>query len=634
MKNSYLARRFEESFKKNIDELPLAFIWDRLAAFVLDLIILSFVANVALAPLRKKIQAAILNEHDGAINFYMFCIVVSVCGMFVVYNTVSIFLYKKTIGKKVFNLEVAPIIHGQELSVMDCFVRAWATLISILLFAFPLLEVFSNHLRRPMHDKLADSYVKGIHKTGPSPSHVEKLWTRIIYLVVMGNIAIVTVAQVFFYKEDIQNLSEFVTQPEYLCENVTDAKESWPRDDKASRLDIALTLYGIESINEECLEKEAQRAVSYGEELDKAYLAKAFVYENNNEISDKYLEKVCEVNFSGESCFLTKMISSWSEKDLKTADLAIESTGLKNTFVKIWAIKHYDKTQNYDKLLALTDELWLNKSLNDFVSKYKTLILWKMDKPGEARELFQSTYAHLPDNKKTSFLADVCNLEIEKGCAIGEFDGCKMLVNKMKDDSLETIQEETLLTYIKTNKCGLTTIEDIISDYKVSIEDPKLQMYLAGLRAQSLGKKSVAEQIYKNILKATSDSSFLNYEARSNLFEITEDDGFAAQADWWLTSEASTYHQQLGVKLLKLLTAQKKWDTAEPIAQKLMATSFKSREQNELMAVVFYNLKKFSIARKIVENLEKNTVRTIASQNNFDEIKKELLNSAQAGEGK
>jgi hypothetical protein len=635
MKNSYLARRFEESFKKNIEDLPLAYIWDRLAAFAVDLILLSFVANVALAPLRKKMQAAILNEHDGAINLYIFCIVVSVCAMFIAYQTVSVFFYKKTIGKKIFNLEVAPILHGQEIDILHCFVRACSLLVSIILFCFPLLEVFSNRLRRPMHDKLSDTYVKGTVKTGTSPSSVEKLWVRLVYLVVVTNIAVIAIAQVFFFKEDIQNLSEFVTKPEYLCDAVSEAKESWPKKDKVSRLDIALTLYGTESVNEECLDKEAQRAVSYGEELEKAYLAKAFVYENKTEISDQYLQKVCDLNSKSEACLLSQMISLWSEKDWKSADIILDNMEIKTPFLKVWAIKHFDKIQSYNKLLALTDSLWPNKSLNDFIGKYKTLTLWNLNKTNESKELFQSTYAYLPDDKKMSFLSDVCNLEIEKGCAVNEFNGCKLLVDKMKNETMEAVPEETLITYIKTNKCGMTKVEDIITEYRDSIDDPKIEMYLAALRAQNLGKNSVAEQIYKNILRTPGAPSLLTYEVRSNLIEMIDDKDFLEQVDWWVSSDAvGSYHQQLGSKFLKLLAEKKKWDIAEPIAQKLLSSSFRTQEENELMTVVFYNLKKFSVARKIIEAIEKNKSRAIASQNNFDEIKKELLNSVKSNEVK
>lgn len=635
MKNSYLARRIEESFKKNIEELPLAYIWDRLAAFVVDLIILSIFINILVSPLKRKIQTAILDEHEGAVNLYIFCIVLVACGIFLAYQTASVFLFKKTIGKKLFHLEVAPIIHGHQLTLVNSFVRACSLLFSIILFLFPLLEIFSNRLRRPMHDKLADSYVKGNLKVGESPSPVEKLWVRFVYMIVMANLTVVMIAQFFFFKEDFDSLSEFVTQPEYLCEAVSEAKETWPKNDKASRLEIALTLHSIEAIDEECLEKEAQRALSYGEELDRAYLAKAFVYEGDTEISDKYLEKVCELDTSSETCLLTQMIELWSDKDWLGADIIWDSANLKSAYMKVWAIKHYDKTQNYEKLLAIADDLWPNKSLNDFIGKYKTITLWNLDKTNESKELFQSTYAHLPEDKKTSFLSDVCNLEIEKNCSVSEFSGCKLLIDKMRDDTNDSIHEETLLTYVKTNKCGMTDVEDVISEYRISIEDPYIKMYLAALRAQKMGKNSVAEQIYKNILKGSSSSSFLSYEVRSNLIELADEKDFSEQMDWWLTADAiGAYHQQLGLKFLKLLSEKKKWDTAEPVAKKLLASSFRTREQNEMVAVVFFNLKKFSIARRVIDSLERAKTRAIASQNDFEEVKKQLLKPVNSGDTK
>lgn len=629
MKNSYLTRRIEESYKKNLSELPLAFIWDRIAAFVVDLLIVSLVSNVILSPLKRRIQEEILNQHDGATNFYAICLALGVCAIFVVYQTLSVFLFKKTIGKKVFNLDVVPIIHGQSLTLMNCFVRACSLLISILLLFFPLLEVFSNSLRRPMHDRLADSYVRGLKKTGESPSFSEKIWVRITYAAVLANIAALLMVQIFFYKDEIQNLSEFVTVPEYLCDSVSEAKEYWPKTEKVTRLDVALTLYGIDSVGSSCLEKEAQRAMSYGEELDKAYLAKAFVYERDPELSNKYLKKTCELNVKGEPCLLTQMIEDWSEKDWRNADTLIKDHVFKTPYLKVWAIKHYDKTQDYAEVLKMSDSLWPNKYLNDFIGKYKTLALWKMDKPGESQELFKSTYAHLAEDRKVSFLADVCNLEIEKNCAVTEFKGCQLFIDKMKDSEKDDVPEETLLTYIKTNKCGMTDLDDIIVDYKSQIDDPKIQMYLAGVRAQTQGKNAVAEQIYKNILKAPSTSLFLNYEARSNLLETIEDKGLIEQVEWWLKDDGvGSYHQQLGMKFLKIFSEKRRWDLAEPVAQKLLSSSFKTRELNEMMTVVFYNLKKFNVARKIIHSIESVNERSIASVHSFEsfeDVRRQLL---------
>jgi hypothetical protein len=424
-------------------------------------------------------------------------------------------------------------------------------------------------------------------------------------------------------------LSEFVTVPEYLCDSVSEAKENWPKNEKVSRLDIALTLYGIDSIEPSCLEKEAQRAMSYGEELDKAYLAKAFVYGHDAELSNEYLKKVCDLDSKGESCLLTEMITDWSEKDWKSADLLMKDHVIKKPFLKVWAIKHYDKTQNYAEVLKMTDSMWPNKFMNNFIGKYKALTLWKMDKPNEAQELFKSTYAYLPEDRKVSFLADMCNLEIEKNCAVTEFKGCQTFVNKMKNADADYIPDDTLITYIRTNKCGMTNLDDIIATYRMQIDDPKIQMYLTGVRAQTLGKNTIAEQIYKNILKSASSSSFLSYETRSNLIETISDKELQEQVQWWLSDDGvGVYHQQLGMKLLKTFAQKQRWDLAEPVAQKFLSSSFKTRELKEMMAVTFYNLKKFNVAEKIIHSLESVKERSIASVhsfNNFEEIKRKLL---------
>src|SRR5690606_11454068 len=141
--------------------------------------------------------------------------------------------------------------------------------------------------------------------------------------------------------------------------------------------------------------------------------------------------------------------------------------------------------------------MWPNRSLNEFIGKYKATVLWKQDKISESKELFQSLYSFLPESRKISFASDICNLELESGCSVDEFVGCKILVDQMKNEVNEYIREESLLTYIKTNKCGMTDIDDIIAETRMYVDDPKIQMYMAALKAKSLGKQQVAEQIFK-----------------------------------------------------------------------------------------------------------------------------------------
>src|SRR5690606_28803087 len=216
-----------------------------------------------------------------------------------------------------------------------------------------------------------------------------------------------------------------------------------------------------------------------------------------------------------ESCFLTEMITQWSEQNWAGADILIGQRKIESDYLKVWAVKHYDKIQNYTALLKLINEMWLNRSLNDFVGRYKALTLWKVDKVDESKGVFQSTYAYMPDSNKMSFVSEFCNLEIESECSISKQSACQILVDELKDGPKQYVPEETLLTYIKTNQCGMTDINYIVNNYRFYIDDPNIQMYLAGVKAKNEGKLLVANQIFKNILKTTTRSSFLSYETRS-----------------------------------------------------------------------------------------------------------------------
>jgi len=370
MKQSYLFERF--CHIKTDAQVNFADVWDRLAAFVLDLVFLVLLTNLVFAPVKKKLQVAILNEHDGAAQVYFWLMVVGFAVLFLSYHTLCIFFYKRTLGKKIFGIEVQSVLGDKDLSLGNCFLRSMTQLFSLVLCGFPFLQVFSHKMRRPLHDRASDTITCSLKKKGKVPDFIEKLWVKVVYATVVVNLVIVLFVQLYFIKSDLNSLTEFVAEPDYVCDDVSEAKDFWPDQNRASRLDVALAMFGAGEIGKECLEVEAQKYISFEQDLDKAYLAEAFANEDRSQISNEYLKKVCEESDESDACLLTKMIGAWSEKKWSAVDALLEDhPKIFSPFLTVWAIQHFERKQDYQKVLKLTEGLVPNRALSNFIGKYK-----------------------------------------------------------------------------------------------------------------------------------------------------------------------------------------------------------------------------------------------------------------------
>src|SRR5690606_1271381 len=110
-----------------------------------------------------------------------------------------------------------------------------------------------------------------------------------------------------------------------------------------------------------------------------------------------------------------------------------------------------------------------------------------------------------------------------------------------------------------------------------------------------------ADQIFKNILKTTTRSSFLSYEARTQLIFSADDKSLREHSAWWLESEnTGMYHQLLGNKIVAALSSKSLWKDAMPIARKLLEGPHLSKQQAQALAVVFYNTKEYTLAKKVI----------------------------------
>lgn len=156
--------------------LPMAAPVDRLAAVIVDTIIFVPIASLLIAPFRRELDIAKLLDSEATALTHLATIVLIISLADILFKSLTIALFGFSPGKYFFGLKVVQIWTGRKPHFSTSLLRSlvwW--LDSVLLF--PHLEIISNHRRRPLHDRVADTMVISPKLKGATPP---TYWERLV----------------------------------------------------------------------------------------------------------------------------------------------------------------------------------------------------------------------------------------------------------------------------------------------------------------------------------------------------------------------------------------------------------------------------------------------------------------------
>lgn len=295
--------------RKDTPDFAIASVSDRLIALILDFLIFSPVVSLFVASFLKQTRTFFLLSSSSQEAFVAAALLTGLVFFLVVLlQAVFLFFWQATPGQLFLQLRVVSYPHPQRrLTLNQCFLRSFLWCTGFLLLALPFLEVASHPLRRAFHERASDTGVITLKRQaddGPHPMESRFIgsWMRMSFLLLMLFVAIGFLQT---YRDLLAGHFRG-SSGTALVENCQEIKDS---DLKGSaRLDAAFTLFLLEEISPDCLNKEAD-AVLWDNPVQAeglGYLAKYAAAEGDEQ--DKYLAKVCEDRKSGV-CILARFMA-------------------------------------------------------------------------------------------------------------------------------------------------------------------------------------------------------------------------------------------------------------------------------------------------------------------------------------
>ena len=598
-----------------------ACIKDRYIAFIIDFIFLVTIFGLFLSPIRKYILIFELTQQSHSLLITIFLALLLSILLTFLYRTIFTIIKGGTPGKLMTGLQVVSIGSGQPLNVFNVIVREFFWLLSAFLLYIPHLAVFFHHQRRPIYDRIAESIV--ISTRGRSAS-VPPLLASVFGQLIVLTFTCFTVFLLIFYpykfikkSEEKANLSKLLKSDEIYCDKITDIESAWPYDkEPVSRLEMALTLHSAHLIDNQCLDLETQHAFHKKENLDMAYLANAFITSNDHpSSSDKYLKKTCEISSEGQACQLGQIVNLWSQKKWEEASQKFRTLDYQKTkyFMKVWAIKHFERVKEFEAEEEIIQQLWHIKPLKEYLMSHRVATLWGLRRKKEARVAFQSAIQVLPTQDILKLSSWYCLQQLKESCTDEIISNCQDFASTVKDDPLLLENNLYALAYIRINICSQGDKLDYIALEDEMIEMPALQL----VRAMRLLKERKVEEskvIFRSLIQEQQNTSEETYiqqnapyfeEAKEILASITNNPlDIENLAEDWFKNDTSTWSARtLGLMLFNKSFAMNDLILATRIGNQLFEMDPYNQKLKQNLIIASYRMGQEKEAWDILKTL-------------------------------
>lgn len=552
---------------------------DRAAAVVIDLfVILAPIYVLVSAPLKKWMTLSILVGPEAETASAVVSMAFLATFLIVFYQTVCHYFFRATIGKVLFDLRVVQMFPNQPVTLWDCFVRSWVWCAEWLCLGLPFFSVFSNGNRRPWHDRLCDTVVITTKDSGVvAPAKWEQALVKSFFALFLAVGGLAVVAQIQANIDKIKSdarLAALVEREGEACEVVSknmpegeDDSENKPH----ARLELAMTLYAAGLADRSCLESEVEREVSMQIPMGPVtYLSQAFVHADEGDISNSYLDEVCEDAPGTVECAMSQVVSQWSEEDWEAVEESLNKAPKGSGYLEVWGIRHFMKQARYDKALALMNTLLAQPYLAEFSLVQRTKALYNSYRGPEAEAALLQAISALPEADGKSLSAWVCAQQLQGGCSALEGPACQH-VGKIKEQTTEIDFEESseALARVLALECKNDGKVDYLS-FAEAVNNEDWQTFFRANLKQQKDDKDASAHLFSQLLFSSDAPEILKVEAARRWASFANREQIEDLFEQWRVMDSKETWVKTGNFIFRRMTETGNNDLALKVARYLL----------------------------------------------------------------
>ncbi len=547
---------------------------DRLAAAIVDVFVLvAPIAVLVSSPFRRDLTASLVLGNEAELLSKSLMIGFLAISVLVMYQTLFHFFFQATLGKMLFHLRVVPVFPDGRLSFAASLARSLIWLFELLCFALPFLAVYSNSRRRTLHDRICDTIVVS-HSTDRAftPAIWEKSLARgflLLCLLLFGSVGLLQVRSLLSGLSSKDSYGILTEAEASGCDSVTDnLDESAGRE---SRLKVAMALYAAGIVDKSCLvsEIEVERSLrlSVG---PLTYLAQAFINSDDAEISNSYLDQVCEVAPESVECAMSEIVSHWSDDDLETVDELIRKSKRGSGYLEVWGVRHFMKQARYPDALTLLDSLNANRGVAEFSMVQRIKALYNSYHDAEASVALAQALPVISKEEAEDVSSWMCAQDLQKGCDSLSQLACRNVnlgSGEIRDIDFALTSEA--MAKLLALECNRGTSIDYRT-FSESVQDADWKTFLNANQQHKAGKLDASLRLYEEVLTSKTAAEMLKVEAVRRAAQFASSEQLANLHEFWQRLESRETWVKAGNILFSHLAKQSNPAIALNVARELM----------------------------------------------------------------
>lgn len=554
---------------------PLAKPSERMAAGILDLFVVLMPAFVLIsAPLKRGLTASLIVGAES--DFLLVSALMLALAIFTIlfYQTFCIYRFGFTVGKRIIGLQVVSIFDDKQISAWNSFLRAGVWTLESLGLGLPWLSVFSNDLRRPLHDRLSDTIViRSQARVGVGqPERWERSLVRGVYVIFILLFSLGGLIQIRALGEKMKIEHSLLSvannnKDESECEIVSQNVES---EHEHNRLNMAMTLYAAGLADRSCLESEVEKEVANQVPMGAiTYLAQAFIYADEAEVSNSYLDKVCTEAPGSAECSMSQLVANWSNEDWSSVDSVLRSAPKGSGYLEIWGVRHYMKQAQYAAALKMLDELLSRREVMEFNVTQRVKALFNSYRETEAVAALKQAMVALPEDEGHDLESWVCSQQLQSSCTATESVACRE-VTKTDDRQIDFDNSTEALAKVLTRECERGASEVDYEKMASSTQDENWKTLFHANQLAQKSKNHAAAELYFRIAASESAPELIRVEAVRRLANSVTPAQAQDLIEIWNGFESKESWVKAGNFLFDRFALQRKQDSAYQVARPLM----------------------------------------------------------------
>lgn len=508
--------------------LKLARPLDRLAAVIIDVCVLLTPLFVLIsAPIKRQLTIDFILDSEPHVFIAIVLMVFIAAAILVLYQALMHYKFGQTLGQRVLGVRVVPLFGGERLSFERCLIRACAWVFELLCLGIPWLSLFNDPRRRSWHDRLSDTMVVATSRySAAAPTRQERLYARSGFAIVLAMFAVTSVHLVSGLFESLRFEHAFmaladknVSECEVVSQNTSDSAqgEALPgfgdHGRPHERLELAMTLYAAGLADRPCLEAEIERERALRVPLSAlTYLAQAFVYADEAEVSNSYLDRVCEDAPGTAACAMSQLVSRWSEENWPAVEQILTSAPKSEGYLEVWGVRHFMKQAAYGRALSVLDQLATHRELSQFSLVQRVKGLYNSYREQDADIAFKQALVALPKEESEDMSAWVCAQQLQKNCHALQSPAC-LSRGPSNREQIDFTNPPAALADLLALECksGDTPVDYArLSD---ETNDPIWQNFLKGMHKRQRDDATAAAPLFARVVGNDETPELLRVEA-------------------------------------------------------------------------------------------------------------------------